>query len=167
MGETTSRNSNVTPPRAPKISQLPKIRKDFTVQELKEFDGNPPDGRILLAINGRVYDVTKGRRFYGPGGPYAAFGGRDVSRDLATLSVTNANMEGYDDLSDLSSKERDSVQEWELQFKKTYEYVGCLLKPGEEPANYSDHEDYSQQVDSNTNDKPSDSTASTGKLKDD
>lgn len=47
--------------------EMPKIRKDFTVQELKAFDGNQPDGRVLVAVNGTIYDVTKGKRFYGPG----------------------------------------------------------------------------------------------------
>lgn len=51
------------------------------------------------------------------GGPYAAFGGRDASRGLATFSVTaNPDLE-YDDLSDLNSMEMDSVREWEMQFK--------------------------------------------------
>lgn len=47
--------------------KLPKLRKDFTIEELKKYDGTQPDGRILVAVNGNVYDVTKGRRFYGPG----------------------------------------------------------------------------------------------------
>lgn len=47
--------------------ELPKIRKDFTVEELKKYDGRGPDGRILVAVNGSVYDVTRGSRFYGPG----------------------------------------------------------------------------------------------------
>lgn len=47
--------------------QLPKIRKDFTVEELKKYDGTGEDGRVLVAVNGNVYDVTRGKRFYGPG----------------------------------------------------------------------------------------------------
>lgn len=48
--------------------RLPKMKKkDFTIQELREFDGTKNDGRILVAINGKVFDVTKGRHFYGPG----------------------------------------------------------------------------------------------------
>lgn len=47
--------------------ELPKLRKDFTVQELIAYDGNQPDGRVLVAVNGSVYDVTRGKRFYGPG----------------------------------------------------------------------------------------------------
>lgn len=44
-------------PNIPPEPQLPKIRKDFTVQELKQYDGNQPDGRVLVAVNGHVYDV--------------------------------------------------------------------------------------------------------------
>lgn len=46
---------------------LPKLKKrDFTLAELQEYDGlkNP---RILMAINGKVFDVTRGKKFYGPG----------------------------------------------------------------------------------------------------
>jgi membrane-associated progesterone receptor component len=54
-------------PSAPSEPELPKLRRDFTVAELKAFDGNQPDGRVLVAVNGTVYDVTRGKRFYGPG----------------------------------------------------------------------------------------------------
>lgn len=129
----------------PPEPELPKLRKDFTIQELKKYDGNQPDGRVLVAVNGHVYDVTKGRRFYGPGGPYAAFGGRDASRGLATFNVTSSDTEEYDDLSDLDTMEMESVREWELQFKEKYEYVGRLLRPGEEPNSYSDEEEESSE----------------------
>jgi len=55
------------PEPVPVAPALPKMRKDFTVEELKRYDGTGPDGRILVAVNGKVFDVTKGRRFYGPG----------------------------------------------------------------------------------------------------
>ncbi|POI22120.1 hypothetical protein CIB84_014132, partial [Bambusicola thoracicus] len=45
---------------------LPRMkRRDFSLEQLREFDGtrNP---RILLAVNGKVFDVTKGSKFYGP-----------------------------------------------------------------------------------------------------
>ena len=45
----------------------PMKKKDFTLEQLKEFDGQGKDGRILIAVNGIVFDVTRGRRFYGPG----------------------------------------------------------------------------------------------------
>jgi len=137
--------SDTGPPNVPAEPELPKLRKDFTVQELKKFDGNQSDGRVLVAVNGHVYDVTKGRKFYGPGGPYAAFGGRDASRGLATFNVTSSDTEEYDDLSDLDTMEMESVREWEMQFKEKYEYVGRLLRPGEEPNSYSDDEEESSE----------------------
>lgn len=54
-------------PSPPSEPELPKLRRDFTVAELKAYDGNQPDGRVLVAVNGTVYDVTRGKRFYGPG----------------------------------------------------------------------------------------------------
>ncbi|XP_033211034.1 membrane-associated progesterone receptor component 1-like [Belonocnema kinseyi] len=126
------------------VKELPKIRKDFTLEELKPYDGTGPEGRVLVAVNGSVYDVTRGSRFYGPGGPYAAFGGRDASRGLATFSVAPGKDE-YDDLSDLNTAEMNSVREWEEQFKERYDYVGKLLKPGEVPTNYSDEEEEGSQ----------------------
>lgn len=48
--------------------ELPKLKKkDFTVEDLKKYNGTQEDGRVLVAVNGNVYDVTKGKRFYGPG----------------------------------------------------------------------------------------------------
>ncbi|XP_025929413.1 membrane-associated progesterone receptor component 2 [Apteryx mantelli] len=121
---------------------LPRMkRRDFSLEQLREFDGahNP---RILLAVNGKVFDVTKGSKFYGPEGPYGIFAGRDASRGLATFCLDkDALRDEYDDLSDLNAVQMESVREWEMQFKEKYDYVGRLLKPGEEPSEYTDEED--------------------------
>ena len=48
-------------------ASLPRMKKrDFSLEQLRQYDGsrNP---RILLAVNGKVFDVTKGSKFYGPG----------------------------------------------------------------------------------------------------
>uniref|UniRef100_A0A8B9J1G9 Progesterone receptor membrane component 2 n=1 Tax=Amazona collaria TaxID=241587 RepID=A0A8B9J1G9_9PSIT len=121
---------------------LPRMkRRDFSLEQLREFNGarNP---RILLAVNGKVFDVTKGSKFYGPDGPYGIFAGRDASRGLATFRLDkDALRDEYDDLSDLNAVQMESVREWEMQFKEKYDYVGRLLKPGEEPSEYTDEED--------------------------
>lgn len=46
---------------------LPRMKKrDFTLAEMKPYDG-VQDPRILMAVNGKVFDVTRGKKFYGPG----------------------------------------------------------------------------------------------------
>lgn len=128
----------VAPPEPPK----PPVKKqDMTVQQLRVYDGESEecDGSICVAVNGKIFDVTRGKRFYGPGGPYSGFAGRDASRGLATFSVEPVSDE-HDDLSDLKPGEMEQVQEWELQFSEKYDLVGKLLKPGEEGRSYSDEE---------------------------
>ncbi|NXQ44474.1 PGRC2 protein, partial [Catharus fuscescens] len=104
--------------RQGEAAALPRMkRRDFSLEQLREFDGarNP---RILLAVNGKVFDVTKGSKFYGPEGPYGIFAGRDASRGLATFCLDkDALKDEYDDLSDLNAVQMESVREWEMQFK--------------------------------------------------
>lgn len=54
-------------PPAPPPPPMAKLRKDMTVAELKKYDGTDAEGRVLLAVNGIIFDVTRGKKFYGPG----------------------------------------------------------------------------------------------------
>ncbi|XP_013138647.1 PREDICTED: membrane-associated progesterone receptor component 1-like [Papilio polytes] len=130
-----SEDTTAAPPPPP----MKKLRKDLTTAELKKYDGTGSDGRVLLAVNGVIFDVTRGKRFYGPGGPYSAFAGKDATRGLATGSVSADDKE-WDDVSDLNADEISSAKEWEEQFREKYDIVGRLLKPGETPNKYSDDE---------------------------
>jgi membrane-associated progesterone receptor component len=78
----------------------------YTPRTLAIHDGSAgKQGPILLAIEGRVFDVTKGSSFYGPGGPYGNFAGRDASRgmakqsfDLDTLTPLDKPLDKLEDL---------------------------------------------------------------------
>ena len=62
----------------------------LTLEELAEFDGRELPGTngqraaILLAIKGRIYDVSAGHAFYGPGRHYHKLTGRDATRAFCT-----------------------------------------------------------------------------------
>ncbi len=48
------------------------------------YNGRDPKKPIYVSILGDVFDVTEGRRIYGPGGFYSFFSGKDASRAYVT-----------------------------------------------------------------------------------
>ncbi|XP_017002574.2 membrane-associated progesterone receptor component 1 [Drosophila takahashii] len=124
-----------------KDTKLPALRKDFTVTELREYDGTREDGRILVAINFHIYDVSRSVHYYGRDGVYPNYAGRDISRNLINFSVDFSQSEAFDDLSDLSISQMNTLREWDQQYSEKYPLVGRLLSPGELAINYNDEED--------------------------
>lgn len=128
-------------PAAPQL--IPKappsiVFRTFTPPELKPFNGenNAP---VYLAVRGKVFDVTSGRNFYGPGGPYENFAGRDATRGLACGSfdedMLTKDLRGpLDDLKGLGSTEMQALQDWEDRFTEKYLVVGKLISVGEKEA---------------------------------
>ncbi|KAJ1280142.1 hypothetical protein BS78_04G208700 [Paspalum vaginatum] len=97
---------------------------EVTEEELRAYDGSDPEKPLLMAIKGQIYDVTQSRMFYGPGGPYALFAGRDASRALAKMSFEASDLTG--DISGLGPFEVEALQEWEYKFKSKYVTVGTI-----------------------------------------
>eukprot|EP00571_Detonula_confervacea_P008499 CAMPEP_0172314450 /NCGR_PEP_ID=MMETSP1058-20130122/22560_1 /TAXON_ID=83371 /ORGANISM="Detonula confervacea, Strain CCMP 353" /LENGTH=183 /DNA_ID=CAMNT_0013028321 /DNA_START=115 /DNA_END=663 /DNA_ORIENTATION=- len=52
-------------------------------EDLKSYNGSDETGPLLMAVKGDVYNVWKGRSFYGPGAEYNIMAGRDATRFLA------------------------------------------------------------------------------------
>lgn len=143
--------------RAKVLKPFPK--GDMTLAELRKYDGSNEEGRVLLAVNREIYDVTKGRRFYGPEGPYSTLAGRDATRALALFAV-DAVKDEWDDYSDLNLSQMSTVTEWIEQFKEKYDYVGKLVKTEAEkstPVDASDEEpDEEDQSNAERGEKPDD-----------
>ncbi|XP_027357847.1 membrane steroid-binding protein 2-like isoform X2 [Abrus precatorius] len=120
---------------------------EVTEEELKAYDGSDRDKPLLMAIKGQIYDVSQSRMFYGPGGPYALFAGKDASRALAKMSFEEKDLTG--DISGLGPFELEALQDWEYKFMGKYVKVGTIKKtvPVAEPESTSE---------------PSESTQSTG-----
>ncbi len=113
------KKSNAPPP-------LPEAEeRDYTEAELAEHDGSDPGKPLLIAIRGSVYDVGRGRDFYGPGGPYGMFAGKDCTRALAKVAfdpeLFTADLEG------LTQDELDKLEEWIEMFEGKYRRVGRLI----------------------------------------
>lgn len=64
--------------------------------------------------------------FYGPGGPYALFAGKDASRALAKMSFEEKDLTG--DISGLGPFELDALQDWEYKFMSKYVKVGTVKR---------------------------------------
>lgn len=65
--------------------------------------------------------------FYGPGGPYVLFAGKDASRALAKMSFEEKDLNG--DLTGLGVFELEALQDWEYKFMSRYVKVGSIKKP--------------------------------------
>lgn len=61
-----------------KKTNLPILSKE----ELKSYNGKDPDKPIYIGLDGYVYDVTAGRKFYQTGGAYHYLAGRDSTTEL-------------------------------------------------------------------------------------
>jgi predicted heme/steroid binding protein len=93
--------------------------------ELKAFDGTQdPDGPILVAAAGKVYNVWKGRHFYGPGGEYSIFAGRDATRLLGKFRTEEEDEESLK--KPLTMAERATLEGYLWTFKDKYDVVGTL-----------------------------------------
>ncbi|MBA0718950.1 hypothetical protein Golax_006666 [Gossypium laxum] len=99
---------------------------EITEEELKQYDGSDSKKPLLMAIKGQIYDVSQSRMFYGPGGPYALFAGKDASRALAKMSFEEKDLTG--DISGLGPFELDALQDWEYKFMGKYVKVGSIKK---------------------------------------
>ncbi|KAG0002991.1 hypothetical protein BGZ79_001929 [Entomortierella chlamydospora] len=120
------------PPPTPRPKLPALVFKEYTPKELAEFDGRTNDTRILMAIQGKVFDVSRGRNFYGPDGPYGNFAGRDASRGLAKNSFDKTMLVPIDGpidrLEDLNDDEKEALADWAVHFEAKYQLVGKLIE---------------------------------------
>ncbi|KAF5391694.1 hypothetical protein D9757_002531 [Collybiopsis confluens] len=115
----------------PKTHPPTVLFKTYTPKTLVPFNGVDSE-RILLAINGTVFDVTAGRNFYGPNGMYGNFAGRDASRGMAKQSfdveMLTAIDQPLDKLADLQADEIENMKGWMEHFSNKYIICGKLVE---------------------------------------
>ncbi|KAI9594557.1 cytochrome b5-like heme/steroid binding domain-containing protein [Syncephalis fuscata] len=107
---------------------FPRKQLVFTEEELLKYTGQDPSLPIYIAINGEVYDVTEGSGYYGPGGGYHFFAGRDAARAYITGCFEDHLTH---DLRGLSSDQIKQLDGWVDFYRNSPKYylVGRVIHP--------------------------------------
>ena len=119
-------------PQAKEASRMTKTTslfelREYSMSELNCYNGS--NGTIYIALNGKIFDVTKDKKQYDSGGCYKMLAGRDASRAFATLSFdVNSLRSDYDDLSDLNDIQKSNLNEWGKIYTEKYDIVGKVVK---------------------------------------
>lgn len=117
-------------------SALPSSDRILTKEDIAKHDGNGdiPKGYsaapIYIGVGEQVFDVSFGGiEFYGKGGAYERFAGKDASRALAKMSFDPADIENTS-TSDLTEREIQVMNDWIKTFgeRKGYPVVGKIAK---------------------------------------
>ncbi|TKR57803.1 hypothetical protein L596_030453 [Steinernema carpocapsae] len=82
-----------------------------------------------------IYDMTRGRAFYGPEGPYRKMAGHDATRSLGTMDTEQVS-DSWDDHEGMTEAEMEEAREWGANLGAKYPEVGKLIKEGEEKTDY-------------------------------
>ncbi|KAG5490839.1 hypothetical protein JKF63_00961 [Porcisia hertigi] len=99
----------------------PANMRSFTTGDLAPFTGE--NGvPIYMSVKGIVYDCTSGADFYGPGKSYAVFAGKEVSRCLGKMLISDEEANANWD--DLSPEHMQTLDEWAEKFEGKYPVVG-------------------------------------------
>ncbi|XP_030847183.1 neuferricin-like [Strongylocentrotus purpuratus] len=98
--------------------------KLFTVDSLKAYDGSRNSPGLHIAIMGKVFDVSKGTKHYGPGGGYSFFAGRDGSKAYISGDFSEEGL--TPDVEGLTPQDMIGLEDWVKFFNNEYTYVGKL-----------------------------------------
>ncbi|XP_016963438.1 membrane-associated progesterone receptor component 1 [Drosophila biarmipes] len=98
--------------RATDLPDLPPIK--LTLDQLLGFDGTRSDGRILVALRGKIYDVSSDFPEFGLNGTLSHVAGRDFTYYLETIM-------------DMHNSEINYVDRWEAILETNYSRVGIVI----------------------------------------
>jgi len=100
----------------------------WTLAQLAAADGTNDPGALALAVAGRVFDVSAGARFYGPGTAYGLFAGRAATRALVIGSLDRADVS--DDMAGVSyEKVVQKVQFYAEKYPQAGVLAGGFVMP--------------------------------------
>ncbi|KAF2076022.1 hypothetical protein CYY_002682 [Polysphondylium violaceum] len=115
----------VVPPVRPKKPTYEK--RDYSLSEIKKYDGNTTGEPIFIAIKNKIYDVSAKSSTYGAGGSYHLFSGNDATVCLAKSSFEQADINqpwSEESIKQLSADQQDTLNNWIQFFSERYPIVG-------------------------------------------
>ena len=118
----------------------PDPPRNFTQKQLAHFDGKIDEKTqepkpVYLSLNGTVFDVTKGKSFYGPDGPYELFAGHECGVALAKMSFDAEYLDDLEGCKTLNFGEKDELENWINKFEhwRGYPIMGRLIPDSQMP----------------------------------
>jgi membrane-associated progesterone receptor component len=118
----------------------PDPPRNFTKAQLRHFDGGSTSGDgnskfatpprpVYLSVKSIVFDVSQGRDFYGPGGPYETFAGRECGAALAKMAFDEQYLDDPSLCDHLNFGEKSTLDDWLQKFEhyRCYPIVGRLV----------------------------------------
>ena len=114
--------------------ETPDLPRNFTTTQLRYFDGKVDESTselkpVYLSVAGTVFDVSKGREFYGPGGPYEIFAGRECGAALATMRFDESLLDNIAAVDTLGRGDKAELENWLEKFEhyRCYPIKGRLV----------------------------------------
>jgi len=117
------------------VEEEPEPIRNFTFAQLSFFNGKKDpsdpeeDKAIYLSVHGRVFNVNKGRDFYGPGSPYENFAGHECGVAFAKFSFDTEFVDDLDGCETLSWFEKEELYNWleKFSYYRAYPELGRLV----------------------------------------
>jgi len=114
--------------------------RNFTIKQLQYFDGKKDessgeDKPVYLSLNGTVFDVSDGRNFYGPDGPYELFAGHECGVAMAKLSFDTNFLDDLKGCATLNAGEKMELEGWieKFTYYRCYPIKGRLVSDDQLP----------------------------------
>ena len=119
--------------------EVPDPPRNFTLKQLAHFDGTKESRTlrgelvededpkpVYLSINTTVFDVSDGKNFYGPGGPYENFAGHECGVALAKMDSAATNVDVLEGIATLKVTEHTDLEGWieKFTYYRNYPIVG-------------------------------------------
>lgn len=100
------------------------MEREFRLEEVQKCDKNQET--ILVSILGICYDVSSGKEFFGPSGPYRVYAGHDISYALAMMSLRSSDLDKFNyRLEDPEDKQ--TLADWIAYFDVKYTRAGKVV----------------------------------------